>query len=106
MVNEMPLVKLDYNMYTGPSADCVWSMDNKCFFSTEQLINQMRETDTLGNHVPDFFNEVQRATNVSCRDPCDDLRPIMNAPGFFTLDEHTKLGPQLFEFNDKANAEA
>ena len=47
MVNETPIVKLDDHMCTGPTANYVWSLDNKHFFSIEQLIDQMKEMDTL-----------------------------------------------------------
>ena len=31
MVNETSIVELDYYQYTGPTANYVWSLDNKKF---------------------------------------------------------------------------
>ena len=106
MVNETPIVELDYYMCTGPTANCVWSLDDKRFFSIDQLIDQMREKDTLKSHAPELFNQVQRATHVSYRNLCDGLRPIMNTRGVFTLDEQALLAPQLMENNEWANTKA
>ena len=103
MVNETPIVELDDCMCTGPTANCVWSLDNERFFSIQQLIERMQEADALKSHAPDLFNQVMRATNVSCRDLCDGLSPVMNTPGVFTIDKQEKLAPQLMENNKRAN---
>ena len=106
MVNETPIVELDHCMCTGPTANCLWSLDDKPFFSIDQLIDQMREKDTLKSHSPDVFNQVQRATHVSSRNLCNSLRPIVNTQGVFTIDEQALLAPQLIENNDWANTQA
>ena len=103
MVNEKPLVELDFGMFIGPTANYLWSLDTKHFFSIEQLIDQMRKKDTLKSYIPDLFKEIHRATRVSPCNLCDDSRPIMNTRGSFTLDEHALLGPQLMEHNERAN---
>ena len=66
----------------------------------------MKIADTLAPCVPDLFNQVQRTTSLSYRGPCDELRPIVNTPGYFSIDEHEKLAPQLVEFTKKANEHA
>ena len=106
MANETPIVKLNYFQCTGPTANCVWSLDNKKFFSIEQLIEQMKETDTLKGYVPDLFSQVQHAANVSCCALCNGLRPIMNTRGVFTLEGQEMLAPQLMENNESANTRA
>ena len=45
---------------------------------------------------------MQRTTHLSYRGLCDEMRPIMNTPGYFTLDDHEMLAPQLVKFTDKA----
>ena len=102
----MPLVELDYNVCTGPTANHVWSLDNKRFFTIKQLINQMREKDTLEIHVPELFSEVQRTTHVSSCNLCDGLRPVMNTQGMFALNKLALLDPQLMENNEWANMQA
>ena len=62
----------------------------------------MNIVGTLTLYVPDLFNQVQKLTNLSHRGLCDDLRPIMNAPGHFTIDEQEMLAPQLVKFTEKA----
>ena len=106
MVKQSPLIELDYNQYTGPSADYVWSLERKHFFTIEQFVDEMKEQDTLSAHVPDLFSHVQGATNVTPRALCDGLRPIMNRRNMFTLDEHEQLAPQLREWIDEANRQA
>ena len=47
MVKQSPLIEFDCNQYTGPTADCAWSLDRKHFFTIEQFIDEMKEQDTL-----------------------------------------------------------
>ena len=103
LVNETPFVELDYCMYTGPTANCVWSLDNRKFISIRQILDRMKSADTLTPHMPDLFNQVQRTTSLSYRGLCNKLRPIVNTPGHFSIDDHEKLAPQLLEFTEKAN---
>ena len=46
---------------------------------------------------------MQRTTHLSYRGLCDEMRPIMNTPGYFTIDDHDMLAPQLVKFTEKAN---
>ena len=106
MVNESPVVELDFNQCTGPTANYVWSLERKHFFTIEQFVYQMKEKDTLNAHVPDLFSQGQRSTDVSCWVLCDGLRPLMNQQHMFTLDEQELLAPQLIDWVKKANRRA
>ena len=107
MVNQSPLIELDYNQCTGPSADYVWSLDRKHFFTIKQFVEEMKEQDTLSTHVPDLFSQVHRATDVTYRAlSCDGLRPIMNRRNMFTLDEQELLAPQLMDWVEKTKRHA
>ena len=102
MVNETPFVELDYCMCTGPTANYVWSLDNRKFISVQQIPDRMKVAETLTPCVPALFNQVQKTTSLPNRGMCDKLRPVMNTPRYFSLDELAKLAPQLEEFKKKA----
>ena len=103
MVDEPPFVELNYYMCTGPTANYVWSLDNRNFISVQQILDRMKIADTLTPCVPALFNQVQKTTSLSYRSMCDELRPIVNTPGHFSIDEHGKLAPQPEELKKKAN---
>ena len=63
----------------------------------------MKKAGTLSLYMPDLFNQVQKMTSLSYRGLCDEMRPIMNTPGYFTIDDHDMLAPQLVKFTEKAN---
>ena len=102
MVDETPFVELDYYMCTRPTANHVWSLDNRKFISVQQILDRMKFAETLTPCAPALFNQVQKTTSLSHRSMCDELRPIMNTPRYFSIDELEKLAPQLEEFKKKA----
>ena len=65
MVNQKPLIELDFGMFIGPTANYLWSLDTKHFFSIEQLINKMRHKDTLKSCVPDLCRKMDSVNNCS-----------------------------------------
>ena len=95
MANETPFVELEYCMHTGPTANCVWSLDNRKFISVQQILDGMKIAETLTPCVPALFNQVQKTTSLSHRSMCNELRPIVNTPRYFSLDKLAEPAPQL-----------
>ena len=106
LVNQTPLVELDFNIYVGPSANYYWNLDTKRFFSIEQLINQMDHRDTLKSCVPDLLSKVKCATNVSHRVLRDSVRPLVKNTNLFAKEEQQTLAYQMIETHEMAITEA